>query len=95
MTPAAHRDAFLVFVAGLLDDFDRYLDTGDADLARDLAGYRQNAFYATDAEAERFLVELRALFETYAAHGPGPQRRRRLLATVLLPATEPHRPDPR
>lgn len=93
MTPDEHRRAFLTFVARLVADFDRYLDRGGGDLARDVAGYRQNAFHATDAEAAAFAIRLRALFQEYAAAGPGPGRSRRLLTTVLLPAPEPT-PEP-
>ncbi|NES13738.1 MULTISPECIES: helix-turn-helix domain-containing protein [Micromonospora] len=86
MSPEQHRRAFLTFVAGLLADFDRYLDGGGGDLGRDLAGYRQNAFHATDGETVEFISRLQALFAEYAALGPGPGRTRRLLTTVLLPA---------
>ncbi|MBY8874951.1 helix-turn-helix domain-containing protein [Micromonospora sp. PLK6-60] len=90
MSPEQHRRAFLTFVAGLLADFDRYLDGGGGDLARDLGGYRQNALHTTDAETAEFLSRWRALFAEYAALGPGPGRTRRLLTTVLLPAADPH-----
>ena len=43
MTVEDHRRAFLTFVAGLLADFDRYLDGDPPDLMRDLVGYRQVA----------------------------------------------------
>ncbi|MGC5030373.1 helix-turn-helix domain-containing protein [Micromonospora sp. DT229] len=86
MTPEQHRRAFLTFVAGLLADFDRYLDNGGGDLARDLVGYRQNAFYASDAEVVEFITRMRELFAEYAALGPGPDRVRRLFTTLLLPA---------
>ncbi|MEU1837484.1 helix-turn-helix domain-containing protein [Micromonospora chersina] len=88
MTPDQHRRAFLTFVARLLADFDGYLDSGGGDLARDLAGYRQNAFYATDAELVGFVTRLRELFAEYAALGPGADRTRRLFTTVLLPAAD-------
>ncbi|MGW5672471.1 helix-turn-helix domain-containing protein [Micromonospora sp. NPDC003776] len=88
MSSEQHRRGFLTFVAGVLADFDRYLDSGGGDLGRDLAGYRQNAFHATDAEAIEFITRLQALFAEYAALGPGPDRTRRLLTTVLLPAPE-------
>lgn len=88
MTPEQHRRAFLTFVAGLLADLDRYLAGGGGDLARDLAGYRQNAFYATDAELTGFVTRLRELYAEYAALGPRPDRTRRLFTTVLLPTTD-------
>ncbi|MEV1142440.1 helix-turn-helix domain-containing protein [Micromonospora sp. NPDC049799] len=88
MSPDEHRQAFLTFVAQLLADFDRYLDAGGGDLGRDLGGYRQSAFHATDEELTEFLTRLRALFGEYAAREPGPGRVRRLLTTVLLPAPD-------
>ncbi|MGW9193041.1 helix-turn-helix domain-containing protein [Micromonospora chersina] len=94
MTPDQHRRVFLTFVARLLADFDGYLDSGGGDLARDLAGYRQNAFYATDAELAGFVTRMRELFAEYAALGPGPDRTRRLFATVLLPAADAPEPAP-
>ena len=95
MSPQRHRQAFLTFVAGLLADFDGYLDRGDPDLARDVAGYRQNAFHATDAETAEFVTRFRELFAEYAALGPGPGRSRRLLTTVLLPGADQERPAER
>jgi hypothetical protein len=91
MTEEEHRRAFLTFVAGLLADFDRYLDRGDADLARDLVGYRQAAMYLSDAELLELLRDLADVLAPRLANEPGPGRQRRLLTTVLMPAD---RPDP-
>ncbi|MFC0004579.1 helix-turn-helix domain-containing protein [Micromonospora siamensis] len=88
MSPEEHRRAFRTFVAQLLADFDGYLDAGGGDLGRDLGGYRQNAFHVTDDELTEFLTRFRALFAEYAALGPGPDRVRRLLTTVLLPSPD-------
>ncbi|MET7835660.1 helix-turn-helix domain-containing protein [Micromonospora sediminicola] len=88
MSPQRHRQAFLTFVSGLLADFDRYLDGGGGDLGRDQAGYRQNAFHASDAETAEFVARFRGLFAEYAALPAGPGRSRRLLTTVLLPGGE-------
>ncbi len=59
MTPEEHRQGFLAFVAALLADYDRYLDTGDVDLGRDLVGYRQAALNLSDAELVDLLSDLR------------------------------------
>ena len=53
MTVDDHRRAFLTFVAGLLADFDRYLDGDSPDLMRDLVGYRQVGLNLTDAGSSR------------------------------------------
>ena len=88
MSAEEHRGAFTAFVAGLLADFDRYLATGDPDLARDLVGYRMAGFFATDDELLRVVAAVQAAVRPYLDAGPGPGRTRRILATVLLPAPE-------
>lgn len=86
MSADQHRAAFMSFVAGLLADFDRYLAAGEPDLVRDLVGYRQAGFYATDEELRGIIGAVAAAVGPYLGAGPAPGRRRRLLATVLLPA---------
>jgi DNA-binding transcriptional ArsR family regulator len=88
MSPAQHRRAFLAFVAGLLADFDRYLEAGDVDLERDLVGYRQAAFYATGEETQRVVEDIRAVVTPWLDNPPAFGRRRRVLTTVLVPAEE-------
>ena len=85
MTVEDHRKVFLAFVVGLLADFDRYLDRGDVNMARDLAGFRQNAMYLSDEELSDVVDELREVLQPRIAFRPAPGRTRRLLATVLLP----------
>ncbi len=82
------RCSFTVFIAGLLADFDRYLASGTPDLVRDLVGYRQAGFYATDEELREVVTALRAAVHPLVQLGPGPGRSRRLLTTVLMPAPE-------
>lgn len=85
MGPEEHRQAFAQFVAGLLADFDRYLDgDGRPDLPRDQVGYRQNALELTDDETAQLLAELQDVLGRWRGLGPGPGRSRRLLSTVLL-----------
>ncbi len=91
MSPDDHRAAFTVFVAALLADFDRYLAAGTPDLARDMVGYRQAGFYATDDELRQVVAAVQAAVRPYVTAGPAPGRVRRLLTTVLLPAPGPER----
>ncbi len=88
MSPDDHRAAFLAFVAALLADFDRYLAAGTPDLVRDLVGYRQAGFHATDAELLEVIGTIQAALRPYLQAGPGSGRSRRLLSTSLLPAPE-------
>lgn len=81
-----HRGAFLTFVAALLHDFDRYLDRGDIDLARDLVGYRQAAVHLSDSELIDLLADLRAVIEPRLSNAEAPDRIRRMITTILMPA---------
>ncbi|GAB7192999.1 helix-turn-helix domain-containing protein [Kineococcus sp. NUM-3379] len=89
MDAGDHRRGFLAFAATLLADFDRYLDAGEPDLARDQAGYRQVGLHLSDAETAELVAELRAVVERRTRLRPAPGRRRRVLSTVLLPADTP------
>jgi hypothetical protein len=84
LSPEQHQQAFLTFVAGLLADFDRYLDRGDVDLGRDLVGYRQTAVHLTDAELLELIAELGTVLTRWRAL-PAEGRTRRVLTTILLP----------
>ena len=85
MSVEEHRQAFMTFVAGLLGDFDRYLDGGDVDLARDLVGYRQSALNLSDAEMQEFLADLLEVIRPRLEYGPSPERVRRMFTTVVMP----------
>jgi hypothetical protein len=81
-----HEQAFLTFALGLVADHDRYLAGGDVDMGRDQVGYRRAALNLTDEETARLVADLRAAVAPYRDLPPAPGRRRRILATVLLPA---------
>ena len=93
MGPAEHANAFLAYVAGLLGDFDRYLATEPEDPARDGAGYRVAGLWLTDAELADYQRDLVAITMPRLANGPGEDRRRRLLYTIMLPAPESSAPE--
>jgi DNA-binding transcriptional ArsR family regulator len=88
MSAEQHRAAFMTFVAGLLGDFDRYLDAGDIDLGRDLVGYRQAAVHLSEAETREFLADLRGVIEPRLRHAPAPGRTRRMVTSILMPAED-------
>ena len=83
-----HRQAFMAFVAGLLGDYDRYLDRGDIDLLRDGVTYRMTGLWLDDAELAELRSEIQRMFEPLLGNRPTPGRRRRILATILLPGEE-------
>ena len=95
MTPDDHRHAFMVFLAGLLGDVDRYIDAGDVDLVADGAGYRTIGLWLTRDELTEMVTEIGAAVQARAGNGPAPGRTRRLLSTVLIPAPVPAARPPR
>jgi hypothetical protein len=88
MTREDHRRAFMAFVAGLLGDFDRYLDREDIDLLRDGVGYRLAGLWLDDDEAGEMARELARVIQPRLANGPGAGRRRRILASIVLPGED-------
>lgn len=88
MTPEEHRAGFLAFVAGLINDADRYLERGDINPARDGATYNLAAMWLDDTEFTELLRELVTLVQPLLANPPTPRRKRRILATILLPGEQ-------
>lgn len=85
MTPEQHRQAFLVFVAGLIGDADRYLARPDVDPVRDGASYSLAGLWLNDGELLELLRDLYTLVQPRLVNAPSSGRTRRILATVLLP----------
>jgi hypothetical protein len=88
MSPEDHRRAFMTFLAGLLADVDRYVDTGDVDLERDGAGYRSIGLWLTIEELAEMVAEIGAVVQARVPNTPTPQRTRRILSTVLIPVPQ-------
>jgi hypothetical protein len=85
MSTEDHRQAFMAFTAGLLRDFDRYLDQGDIDLYRDGVSYRMAGLWLDDEEYAGLVRDLARALQARAANAPAEGRRRRIIAYVLLP----------
>jgi DNA-binding transcriptional ArsR family regulator len=85
MSREEHRQAFQAYVAGLLADFDRYLAREKLDPLRDGVSYNLAAMWLSDEELGELAREVAAVFEPRLANPPKEGRKRRLLATVLLP----------
>jgi Helix-turn-helix domain len=93
MSRADHRSAFLAFLAGLIADFDRYLARDDISPGRDGSGFRLAGMWLTDSEAAELGHDLLAVLQPRLANAPKGGRKRWILATVVLPGTEPN-PNP-
>jgi len=85
MSADEHRQAFMGFVAGLLGDFDRYVARGDIDFLRDGVSYSMGGYWLDDAEFADLLRDLARVLQPRLANAPKPGRKRRVLASVMLP----------
>lgn len=85
------RAMFMAFIAGLLGDIDRYLTQGKPDLVRDGVTFGIEGLWLDDAEFVDMMRELYQVLDGRRANLPGKGRRRRLLASLLLPGDEPTR----
>ncbi|KZM69603.1 helix-turn-helix domain-containing protein [Nocardia terpenica] len=88
MTPEDHRRAFLAYIAGVLVDFDRYLDHGDIDFTRDGVGYHTAGFWLDDTEFAEFVTELGRVIAPRLTNRPAPGRKRHILRTIHLPGED-------
>ncbi|HYW23407.1 MAG TPA: helix-turn-helix domain-containing protein [Terriglobales bacterium] len=76
---------FTTFAVGLITQFERYLQRPVIDLVADGVGYRQVVLNLSDEEVLEMAAALNGALARFLQHGPEPGRRRRTLATVLLP----------
>jgi DNA-binding transcriptional ArsR family regulator len=88
LTPDQHRQMFLSFIAGLIGDFDRYLERGDIDLLRDGASYRLAGMWLDGNELEELARELVTVLQPRLANAPRKGRSRWILGTIVLPGSE-------
>jgi hypothetical protein len=85
MSREDHRQAFLAFIAALIGDFDRYLARDEIDLLSDGVSYRLLGLWLTDNELTELSREIFTVLQPRLAYAPKRGRKRRILATVLLP----------
>ncbi len=88
MSAEDHRQMFMAFAAGLLAAYDRYLARGDIDLLRDGVSYAIEALWLDDAEYAEMMREIYTALMPRRANARKKGRKRRMIASVLLPADE-------
>ncbi len=88
MSAEEHGRAFMVYVAGMLADADRYLASGELDPAKDGADYQVGALWLGDAEFAELLRDLADVFQPRLANPPARGRSRRMVYTVFMPVPE-------
>src|SRR5258708_1736288 len=80
-----HLGYFTAFAAGLIGQFEQYLERPEIDLLKDGVGYRQVVLNLSDDEISEMAGALNAAVGRFVAYDPKPGRKRRMLATVLIP----------
>jgi hypothetical protein len=88
-----HIGYFTAFAAGLIAQFEQYLKRTEIDLLKDGVGYRQVVLNLTDEELVEMAGALNVAVGRFLALEPKPGRRRRMLATVLIPLDEGPEPS--
>jgi len=88
-----HLGYFTAFAAGLIGQFAQYLERSEIDLVKDGVGYRQVVLTLSDEELVEMAHALNAALGRFLAQEPGPNRTRRMLATVLFPLHDGGEPD--
>lgn len=94
LTRDERRRTFLGYVANLLADIDRYLERDDIELRRGGATFRIAALWLSDDELNELAAEFVELLQPYLDRPATPDRTRRILRTIVLPAPEENRGRP-
>lgn len=89
ISPADHMRYFMTFVAGLANDFSRYLKRSDIDFHRDGVGYRQTVLNLTDEELEVLIRDLNARMRRDEAKERGSGRTPRVITRIVMPGEHP------
>lgn len=82
-----HMRYFTAFATLMMSQFRAYLDRKDRG-GKDGGWYWSEAVCLTDAEYDHFVKALKSIEGLAASHEPGPERRRRLLFTAIIPDAE-------
>lgn len=84
-TPEDHLHYFSTFLGALMADFAAYLESSDIDMVADRVGYRQVPLWLSDQEFDELTSEMGEAVRRRLDNGPGPERRRRLFTTIVMP----------
>lgn len=87
-----HLRFFMAFTTSLVDDFHRYLSqTETLDALKDGIGYSKIVLELSDEELRELAEKMNAAILPLLNNPPGPERKRRLLATIMMPDARPTR----
>jgi DNA-binding transcriptional ArsR family regulator len=78
-------EVFIQFVNGLINDFGNYVEQENIDLLKDGLSFRQVDLHLNDQEFMDFTNGLRTIFQQYIQNTPGGGRKKRTIATIMIP----------
>jgi DNA-binding transcriptional ArsR family regulator len=84
-TKEDHFRFFASFICTLLDDYSRYLTSGDVDLERDFVGYRTVQINVTDKEFLQLGHDINEAFIPYLNNKPKAGRKLKNFSTIVVP----------
>jgi DNA-binding transcriptional ArsR family regulator len=88
MSRDEHRHGLAAAMAGLIAEFNTYLDREHADPTADLVGYRQIPLLLNQDELAELISEIRNAIVSKMDNKPAPDRRLHLLSPILFPIEE-------
>lgn len=91
MTKDDYEQAFALFVASLLGDFSRYLDSRapeNIDLVADGLKFGKVQLHLTEAEFQAILTQVYGALESFVGNEPAKGRKRRIVSVTFIPTTD-------
>lgn len=89
-----HVQHFATFLVNMLRDFESYIHSKkEPDFLKDGVGYRQIPLWLTDEELQEMSVRLRTVLADYVKYSNEPGRKRRMFASIFIPAEEEERTE--
>ncbi|NHC42054.1 helix-turn-helix domain-containing protein [Bacillus sp. MM2020_1] len=80
-----HLGLFIKFMANLMGEYERYLNQDHIDLVADGVIFRQASMYLSEVEYADLIKELAAVYSKVINNKPQKGRRRRTIATIIIP----------
>jgi DNA-binding PadR family transcriptional regulator len=80
-----HLSLFMKFMANLMGEYERYLNQDSFNLVTDGVSFRQASIFLSEDEYSEFLKELVAVYSKVIKNEPTKGRKRRTVATIIIP----------
>lgn len=76
---------FIKYMANLMGEFERYINQQNVDFVADGVSFRQASIYLNDEEFLEFIKDLAAVYSKVLPNQHDKKRRRRTVATMMIP----------